>query len=124
MEARRFSTGSEVKQFSTSAGQPGSTVARSWRRHQEAVGGGSPTSGTKNGTATVIVPNLNVRNDPSTSGPILAHYSQGQSFNYDSWVIANGYSWLSYMSTSGVRRYRAEVTADGREVHVSGGVVH
>ncbi|MCG7592729.1 Ig-like domain-containing protein [Mycobacterium sp. PSTR-4-N] len=86
-------------------------------------GGGGATSGTKSGTATVVQL-VNVRNDPSTNGPIVAQYSAGQSFNYDSWVIANGYYWLSYVSYSGVRRYVAEATTSGSVVYVRGGVFH
>lgn len=86
-------------------------------------GGTSATSGTKSGTATVIV-QVNVRNDPSTNGPVVAQYSPGQTFNYDSWVIGNGFYWLSYVSYSGTRRYVAEATADGRTVYVRGGVFH
>ncbi|MEW5808620.1 MAG: Ig-like domain-containing protein [Actinomycetota bacterium] len=86
-------------------------------------GGGGATSGTKSGTATVVQ-QVNVRNDPSTNGPIIAQYSPGQTFNYDSWVIANGYYWLSYVSYSGVRRYVAESTISGSVVYVRGGVFH
>ena len=60
----------------------------------------------------------------STNGPIVAQYSAGQTFNYDSWVIANGYYWLSYVSYSGVRRYVAEATTSGSVVYVRGGVFH
>ncbi|WP_431235593.1 SH3 domain-containing protein [Mycolicibacterium psychrotolerans] len=67
---------------------------------------------------------MNVRNDPSTNGPIIAYYPVGWTFNYDSWVIGNGYYWLSYISTSGVRRYVAEATLDNSTVYVSGGVFH
>lgn len=84
---------------------------------------GGATSGTKNGTATVAVL-VNVRNDPSTNGPIVAQYSPGQTFNYDSWVIANGFYWVSYVSYSGVRRYVAESTLNGSTVYLRGGVFH
>ena len=67
---------------------------------------------------------MNVRNDPSTNGPIIDKYSPGQTFNYDSWVIGNGFYWLSYVSYSGVRRYVAESTLDGSTVYVRGGVFH
>lgn len=50
---------------------------------------------------------LNVRQAPSTSAAIVAKYSGGQSFTYDSKVVANGYLWVSYMSYSGARRYVA-----------------
>lgn len=50
---------------------------------------------------------LNVRQAPSTSAAIMAQYSGGQSFTYDSKVVANGYLWVSYMSYSGARRYAA-----------------
>lgn len=90
-------------------------------------GGGTTTpgatSGTKSGTAMVKVL-VNVRNDPSTNGPIIAQYSPGQTFNYDSWVIANGFYWVSYVSYSGVRRYVAESTLNGSVIYLSGGVFH
>lgn len=50
---------------------------------------------------------LNVRTSPSTSSPSVAQYVKGESFNYDSYGSANGYGWLSYISSSGVRRYVA-----------------
>lgn len=87
-------------------------------------GGGGATSGTKNGTAHVIQ-TVNVRSTPSTSGNTpVAQYQPGQTFNYDSWLITNGYDWLSYISYSGVRRYVAESTADGSIVYVTGGEFH
>lgn len=86
-------------------------------------GGTGATSGTKSGTATVVV-QVNVRNDPSTNGPVVAQYSPGQTFNYDSWVIGNGFYWVSYVSYSGVRRYVAESTLNGSVIYLSGGVFH
>jgi hypothetical protein len=82
------------------------------------------SSGNKKGVATVIVDALHVRNEPSTDSAIIATYGKGQTFNYDSWVVKNGYVWLSYMSFSGVRRYVAEGPNDGNDnnVWVSGGV--
>ena len=76
------------------------------------------------GTATVIVNALNVRNDPSTNGAVVATYGYGQTFNYDSYIIANGYVWLSYISHSGHRRYVAEGVFDNNpnNVFVRGGV--
>lgn len=50
---------------------------------------------------------LNVRQAPSTSSAIVATYSGGQSFPYDSKVEANGYLWVSYIGGSGIRRYVA-----------------
>lgn len=78
-------------------------------------------SGSARGTARVQIL-VNVRNAPSTAGPIVAQYSPGMTFNYDSYVDANGYRWLSYISGSGVRRYVAQQTLDGKTVYVSGGV--
>lgn len=76
------------------------------------------------GTAKVIVDALNVRNDPSNDNGIVATYGKGQTFNYDSYQVNDGFVWLSYMSNSGVRRYIAEGPDDGRDdtVYVSGGV--
>ena len=59
-------------------------------------------------TARVTALGLNVRRESSTSSPILATYSQGQTFMYDSYIIANGYVWLSYVGASGNRAYVAE----------------
>ncbi|EMF0378993.1 SH3 domain-containing protein [Enterococcus hirae] len=50
---------------------------------------------------------INVRDYPSTQGNILAQYTSGDSFYYDSYVINEGYIWLSYISYSGLRRYVA-----------------
>lgn len=76
------------------------------------------------GTATVLVSALNVRNAPSRHAGIAATYVKGQSFTYDSWISADGFIWLSYVSRSGVRRFVAEGPDDGRNdtVYVSGGV--
>lgn len=76
------------------------------------------------GTATVLVDALNVRNEPNDESGIVAVYGKGQTFNYDSFVVADGYVWLSYVSFSGVRRYVAEGPNDGNDnnVWVSGGV--
>lgn len=59
------------------------------------------------GTFTVTVDKLNVRNAPSTSSGVVAVYSKGQTFTYDSVYEINGYVWVSYVSYSGVRRYVA-----------------
>lgn len=86
----------------------------------------APPQGRKpaKGTARVVVNAVNVRNQPSTAGPVAAVYTRGQTFVYDSYQVANGYVWLSYISYSGVRRYVAEGPANGnpKDVYVTGGV--
>jgi len=76
------------------------------------------------GTATVLVDALNVRNEPNNEAAIAAVYGKGQTFNYDSYIVADGFVWLSYLSFSGVRRYIAEGPDDDNDnnVWVSGGV--
>ena len=64
-------------------------------------GGNAPSSG----SATVISASLNVRASPSTSSEIVATYSNGDTFNYDSIVDGDSRKWFSYISYSGVRRY-------------------
>ncbi|HEM5552200.1 TPA: SH3 domain-containing protein [Streptococcus suis] len=59
------------------------------------------------GTMTVKVSLLNVRDKPGLDGKIVATYTYGEQFNYDSVYIADGYIWVSYISRSGVRRYVA-----------------
>lgn len=51
----------------------------------------------------------NVHDTPSDQAPVVAVYSPGQGFNYDSYIDTNGYRWLSYISRSGVRRYVAKL---------------
>jgi len=57
-------------------------------------------SGTFHATQTI-----NIRNTPSLSGTVIGQYTNGESFNYDSYVVSEGYIWLSYVSYSGERRY-------------------
>ncbi|MGT2811842.1 PlySs2 family phage lysin [Streptococcus minor] len=62
----------------------------------------------ESGTMTVMVDALNVRRAPNTSGQIVATYTKGQSFKYDTVIIdANGYVWVSYVGGSGKRNYVA-----------------
>lgn len=70
----------------------------------------------ESGTMTVTVDALNVRRAPNTSGEIVATYTKGQSFKYDTVIIdANGYVWVSYVGGSGKRNYVATgATKDGK----------
>lgn len=88
------------------------------------AGGGDGKFVSAKGTAKVLVDALNVRNEPNDESTIITVYSKGQTFNYDGYVVADGYVWLSYVSYSGVRRYVAEGPNDGNDanVWVSGGV--
>ena len=56
---------------------------------------------------------INVRDYPSTSGNILTQYTSEDSLIYDSYVVSNGYVWLSYIASSGARRYVAWRVQDG-----------
>lgn len=76
----------------------------------------------KKGTAKVLVDVLNVRDKPSTAGKVVAKYKKGQTFNYDGYIKAEGYTWLSYISWSGKRRYVAQASKDGKTKYVKGGV--
>ena len=78
-------------------------------------GGGSSGGSTTNtsGTATVTASAVNVRSSASTSGSVVASYSKGETFNYDSVVKNSECSWLSYISYSGPRRYVCGKTASG-----------
>lgn len=87
----------------------------------------SPTGGrvARTGTFHVTVDALNVRDTPdAVHGNVMATYAKGQTFNYDSYIVANGYVWLSYISNSGSRRYVAEGPYDGNpdNVYGTGGV--
>ncbi|HBL1561336.1 TPA: SH3 domain-containing protein [Enterococcus faecium] len=50
----------------------------------------------------------NLRDYPSTNNSnVLAQYTNGDNLIYDSYVVNNGYVWLSYIASSGARRYVA-----------------
>lgn len=75
------------------------------------------------GTFTLTVDALNVRNMPNTKNNIpVAQYEKGDLINYDSYTVANGYVWISYISNSGIRRYVAvrEIDDNGRFVETFG----
>lgn len=78
----------------------------------------------RRGTATVTAKVLNVRDKASTKGKVVATYKKGEKFKYDSYIITNGYVWLSYIGKSGKRRYVAEGPFDGKKstVYLKGGI--
>lgn len=60
------------------------------------------------GEYMVMVPALNVRDEPYLSGNVVATYSQGQTVNLDDWYVINdGYVWAKYTAYSGATRYIA-----------------
>ena len=46
-----------------------------------------------------------VRNSPSVNAPIEFYLDPGSNVNYDMKVTEDGHEWLSYISSSGIRRY-------------------
>ena len=77
------------------------------------------------GTAKVTNYNgVNVRSSPSTGAKIVATYKRGGIFLYDSYIITNGYIWLSYIAYSGNRVYVAEGRNDGNpnNTYLTGGL--
>lgn len=70
----------------------------------------------ESGTMTVTVDAINVRRAPNTSGKVVAEYTKGQSFKYDTVIVdVNGYVWVSYIGGSGKRNYVATgATKDGK----------
>ena len=46
-----------------------------------------------------------IKAEAKVSSPELAYYDKGMSVNYDKVLIADGHTWLSYMTVSGARRY-------------------
>lgn len=68
------------------------------------------------GAGTVVVSKLNVREQPKTNeSNIVATYEEGDIIYFDSYVVVNGYHWISYVGGSGNRRYVASgtVSSDG-----------
>lgn len=63
----------------------------------------------------VFVPDrrLPVCNEPTQISEALDYYEAGQSINYDSYCVFDGYIWISYISYSGFRRFVAVALNDG-----------
>lgn len=65
------------------------------------------------GAYRVAVDKLNVRDQPSLSGNVVATYSSGQTVNLDHWgTVVDGYIWGRYTAYSGAIRYVALAPAD------------
>lgn len=56
---------------------------------------------------------LDVSRDTDPDSPAVAKYQPGSVIHYDSYVLENGYAWVSYISWSGERRYVAVGPDDG-----------
>ena len=69
------------------------------------------------GTMRVTVDALNVRRSPSLKGLIVAVYKKGNTFNYDSYIDAEGYRWVSYIGYSGNRNYVARRKLDNSIIY-------
>lgn len=69
-----------------------------------------------------FIPNqsLPVCSEPTEASPALDYYLSGQSINYDSYCINDGYIWISYIAYSGYRRYVAVGPNDGIDSNVWG----
>lgn len=66
------------------------------------------------GWFTVTADRLPISADTEVYSPALGYYTRGSGFNYDGFIAANGYVWLSYVSWAGPRRYIAVGPNDGR----------
>ena len=67
------------------------------------------------GSFTVSIPSINVRNKPSKLGKIVSVYHKGEQVFYDSYVIKEGFVWISYISYLGERHYMAIGTHNGSQ---------
>lgn len=56
---------------------------------------------------------LEVSRDLDPNSPAVAKYPPGSAIRYDSYVLANGYAWVSYVSYGGQRRFVAVGPDDG-----------
>lgn len=68
---------------------------------------GDGTITEENGTFTVEISALNVRDKAGLDGAIVAVYGAGESINYDGYCDKDGYIWITYIAGSGNRRYVA-----------------
>lgn len=56
---------------------------------------------------------LEVSRDLDPNSPAVAKYQPGSAIRYDSYVLENGYAWISYVSYGGQRRFVAVGPDDG-----------
>lgn len=56
---------------------------------------------------------VEVSRDLDPNSPAVAKYNAGQPIRYDSYILENGYAWISYVSWSGERRFVAVGPDDG-----------
>lgn len=81
----------------------------------------SADKGNAQGTMTVTVDVLNVRDTPSKSGQVVATLRRGDKVTFDQKETRDGYIWVSYIATdSKLRRYVAAGTESG-EVYATMG---
>ena len=62
-----------------------------------------------------FIETVRVRSGPSASSSKTAMYYPGEKVNYDSVVQSEGRIWISYVSTSGARRYCCAIDTDGTQ---------
>jgi len=84
-------------------------IRRNLRRH---VSSGAFSSFPSSGTATFLT-TVNVRSGPGTSYSVVATYSKGESVKYDKLVTGDSRTWISYIASSGNRRYCCAIDKDG-----------
>ena len=63
---------------------------------------------------------MSVCAEPTQISPALAYYETGMEIYYDSYTIFDGYVWISYIASSGNRRYVAIGPDDNNPENVWG----
>jgi len=74
--------------------------------------GGSSTKLPKSGTVW-FTRTVNVRTGPSFDAEKVAYYDPDMSVNYDSTVVVDGRTWLSWLNDKGERHYCVAIDTDG-----------
>lgn len=77
-------------------------------------GNSDGSSTNTSGQVTITASALNVRSSPSSSSTCVAKYYNGESLKYDSIIKNSECTWLSYIASSGNRRYVCGKTASGK----------
>lgn len=73
------------------------------------------------GKFTLAVDEINIRETPNRNSKVVGTYKKGQSVIYDSYCIADGFVWISWIGGSGNRRFMAIGAHDGnRRISVWG----
>lgn len=65
------------------------------------------------GVGKFVVDDVRIRSAPSVGSGVVGKHKAGDTVNYDSVMNVEGRTWISYIESSGNRRYCCAIDKDG-----------